>query len=580
MTTFAEIGVHGDLLKGIGALGFTAPTPVQEEIIPIVLNRKSDLVGLAQTGTGKTAAFGIPLVQQTDTSLQDTQALVLCPTRELCMQVARDLTDLARYVNGLKVVAVYGGSSIDLQISALKKGVHIIVATPGRLLDLLRRRMVDLSRIRTVVLDEADEMLQMGFQDELNGILDRTPDTKNTLLFSATMPKGVVDIAGKYMTDPIEITIGRRNAGSENVRHIYYMVPARQRYQALRRLIDFSPTMYAIVFCRTRQETKDIADKLVQDGYSADALHGDLSQSQRDQVMAKFHRRNLQLLVATDVAARGLDVNELTHVINCNLPDEISAYTHRSGRTGRAGKTGISIAIIHGREKFKIKDIEKLLQRKFEQGKIPTGHDICEKQLFNLMETMKQVAVDHDRIEPFLEAVTEQLAELDRHELIKRFVALTFNRFLEEYRHAPDLNVFVKESENKPAKTRKDKRSKRERQPEFSRFYLNVGKKDGMFAKRLIGQLNEATGSSGIKLGRIEVMNNSTILEADARFGMQVQDAFQDMMINGKIVSIELAREKRAKKENGGLRANRKPSKVGKSAGRKKAKAKTYLKSM
>lgn len=580
MTTFAEIGINGELLEAIDALGFKAPTAVQEEIIPILLNGKLDLVGLAQTGTGKTAAFGIPLVQLTDASSKHTQSLVLCPTRELCVQVSRDIADLARYVKGLKVVPVYGGSSIEQQISALKRGAHIVVATPGRLNDLLRRRSVDISMINTVVLDEADEMLQMGFQDELNAILDKTPVTKSTLLFSATMPKGVTDIAAKYMSAPLEITVGLRNAGSENVRHIYYVVPAKQRYQALRRLVDISPEMYGIVFCRTRQETKEIADKLVQSGYSADALHGDLSQSQRDHVMAKFRRKNLQMLVATDVAARGLDVNELTHVINYNLPDEIAGYTHRSGRTGRAGKTGISIAIIHGREKYKIKDIEKRIQRKFEQGRIPTGREICEKQLLSHMDDLKKVAIDHDRIEPFLDAITDQLADLDRRELVKRFVSVTFNRFLEEYHNAPDLNIFPMEKERKKAKPKKDKRSRDVRQPEFTRFYLNVGRKDGMFAKRLIGQLNEASGKSVIKLGKIEVMNNSTILEADSRFGMQVQDAFQDVMINGKIVSIELAREKRADKKNDSAQANRKTSKNNKLFSRKKSKSKKYSKSV
>ncbi|MBU0613680.1 DEAD/DEAH box helicase, partial [Patescibacteria group bacterium] len=358
MNTFAELGINNDILKALSALGFEEPTPIQAQVIPLMLDRQVDMVSLAQTGTGKTAAFGVPLIQLTNNKSRQTQGLILCPTRELCVQVSRDLGAFARYVEGLSILAVYGGASIDQQINALRNGIQIIVATPGRLNDLIRRRKVDISGVRYVVFDEADEMLQMGFQEELNAILAQTPKEKNTLLFSATMSKEVAAIASKYMSDPVEITIGQRNAGAENVRHEYYMVHAKHRYLALKRIVDYYPKIYSIIFCRTRLETNEVANKLIQDGYNADALHGDLSQAQRDQVMNKFRCKNLQLLVATDVAARGLDVNDLTHVINYNLPDDNSGYTHRSGRTGRAGRTGTSVAIIHMKERFKIKEIE------------------------------------------------------------------------------------------------------------------------------------------------------------------------------------------------------------------------------
>ena len=561
MTTFADIGVQGGVLKGLDELGFSTPTPVQEQLIPIALEKHIDLVGLAQTGTGKTAAFGVPLVQLTDSGSKKTQALVLCPTRELCVQVAGDIANFAKYVSDLKVLAVYGGEQIDRQINALKRGVQIIVATPGRLHDLIRRRKVDISAIRTVVLDEADEMLQMGFQDELNAILATTPDTKNTVLFSATMPKGVAALASTYMTDPLEITIGQRNAGAENIRHLYYTVHAKDRYRALKRIADINPQMYAIVFCRTRQETKDVADRLIQDGYSADAIHGDLSQSQRDHVMNKFRRKNLHMLVATDVAARGLDVDDLSHVINYNLPDEIGSYTHRSGRTGRAGKAGTSIVIIHMREKHKIREIERMLKRKFESCQVPSGHEICEKQLFSLIKKVKQIDVDHAKIDPFLPDIAQTLDSLDREELIKRFVLVEFNRFLEYYRNAPDLNASEGRGERQSGGSRKkhDSGGKRSDCAEFTRFFINVGKKDGMNPNRLIGQLNDATGTKSIRIGKINIKEDSALLEADSKFASQVLDAFQGQTINGKKVVVEVAGKKMAR-SSGDQPARQRPS--------------------
>lgn len=545
MTLFAELGIHNDILRALADLGFTTPTPVQEQIIPTLLARQVDMIGLAQTGTGKTAAFGIPLLQLTDTRRKQTQALVLCPTRELCIQVTKDMTAYAKYLSGITILAVYGGASIEPQIKALRQGTQIIVATPGRLHDLIRRGTVNISAIRTVVLDEADEMLQMGFQEELNAILAETPANKNTLLFSATMSGEVAAIAGRYMTDPLELTVGRRNAGAENVSHIYYMVQSRDRYAALKRIVDSNPDIYSIIFCRTRQETQETADKLIQDGYNADALHGDLSQTQRELIMNKFRRKNLQLLVATDVAARGLDVNDLTHVINYNLPDDASSYTHRSGRTGRAGKSGVSIAIIHMREKGRIKEIESKLKRTFQKGLIPSGQDICAIQLLRMIDTMKQVEVDHKQIAPFLPAITERLSMLDREELIKRFVSVEFNRFLEYYRKAPDLNVA--EGNNRQEHRKGYRESKVVKPParqKVSRFLLNVGKKDGVNPSRLIGEINEAVGNSSLRIGKIEMMNNSAILEADSNFAPQILGVFKNLMINGKLVAIKLANER------------------------------------
>jgi ATP-dependent RNA helicase DeaD len=542
MNTFTDIGVNDDLCKGLSSLGFDEPTPVQDQIIPLMLSQQVDLVGLAQTGTGKTAAFGLPLIQLSSKK-RHTQGLILCPTRELCVQVARDLTDFSRYSKGIKILAVYGGASIEPQINALKKGVQIIVATPGRLNDLINRRKVDLSAVRYVVFDEADEMLQMGFQDELNKILEQTPHEKNTLLFSATMSREIAAIAARYMSDPVEITIGKRNAGAEHVRHEYYMVNAKNRYLALKRIVDNSPDIYAIIFCRTRRETHDVANKLIQDGYNADALHGDLSQAQRDQVMKKFRCRNLQILVATDVAARGLDVNDLTHVINYNLPDDISGYTHRSGRTGRAGHTGISVAIINLKERFKIRQIEKNINKKFKQCRIPSGLEICKKQLVSLVDVVTTVEVDHEQINPLYAEISEKFAHLDREELIKKFVSLEFNRFLEYYKNAPDLNVSegTKKRHGRKEQQRGIKAVGFNGKQKFTRFFLNVGRRQGILPQGLIGKINGIPGVGRIKVGKIDIKRNSALLEADSRFAPQILDAFQQATINGKTVSIEVA---------------------------------------
>jgi len=543
MNAFADIGINNDILKALSSLGFQEPTPVQAQVIPLMLERHVDLVGLAQTGTGKTAAFGLPLIQLTNTKSRQTQRLVLCPTRELCVQVTKDLETYSRHVKGLRILAVYGGASIEQQIKALRKGVQIIVATPGRLCDLINRGKVDISGINYVVLDEADEMLQMGFQDELNAILDQTPSEKNTLLFSATMPKEVEAIANNYMSDPVEVTIGKRNAGAENVRHEYYVVHAKNRYLALKRIVDNCPNNYSIVFCRTRQETHEVGNKLIQDGYNADALHGDLSQAQRDQVMKKFRCKNLQILVATDVAARGLDVNDLTHVINYNLPDDLIYYTHRSGRTGRAGRTGTSVAIIQMKERFKIRQIEKKIKKKFTQCRIPSGVEICKKQLVSLVDVVTNVEVDHDQIDPLYAEISEKLGGLDREELIKKFVSLEFNRYLEYYKNAPDLNESdaPKKKYGKKESVRRESGNHSNRKQKFTRFLLNVGRRAGILPQDLIGKINEVPGVGRIKVGRIEIMRNKALLEADSRFTPQILDAFQHANINGKTVSIEVA---------------------------------------
>ncbi len=544
MNVFADLGINNDILKGLSFLGFQEPTPVQEQVIPLMLERQVDMVSLAQTGTGKTAAFGVPLIQLANSKNRQTQGLVLCPTRELCVQVARDLEAFSRHVKGLRVLAVYGGASIEQQIHSLRRGVQIIVATPGRLNDLINRGNVNISDVRYVVFDEADEMLQMGFQDELNAILAQTPAEKNTLLFSATMSKEVKAIAGRYMSDPVEITIGQRNAGAENVRHEYYMVHARDRYPALKRIVDNCPDNYSIIFCRTRKETHEVANKLIQDGYNADALHGDLSQAQRDQVMKKFRCRNLQLLVATDVAARGLDVNDLTHVINYNLPDDNAGYTHRSGRTGRAGRTGISVAIIHMKERFKIRQIEKNIKKKFKQCRIPSGADICKKQLVNLVDVVTKVEVDHDQIDPLYAEISEKLGALDREELIKKFISLEFNRFLKYYKNAPDLNVSGREKKRHGKKVYQhgEFHHNSPRKQKFTQFFLNVGRRQGIMPQGLIGKINGIPGVGRIKVGKIEILRNTARLEADSRFTPQILAAFQHAEINGKTVSIEVSR--------------------------------------
>ena len=545
-------------------MGYENPMPVQEEVIPYLLGNGNDVVALAQTGTGKTAAFGLPLIQKIEVKKRVPQALILCPTRELCLQIAGDLNDYSKYIDGLKVLPVYGGSSIESQIRMLKAGVHIIVATPGRLIDLMERKVAKLETIADVVMDEADEMLNMGFTDSINAILEKVPEDRNTLMFSATMSPEISRIAKKYLHDAKEITIGTKNEGSKNVNHIAYLVHAKDKYAALKRIADYYPQIYGIIFCRTRKETQEIADKLIQDGYNADSLHGELSQAQRDLVMQKFRQRHLQLLVATDVAARGLDVNDLTHVINYGLPDDIESYTHRSGRTGRAGKTGISIAIINLREKGKMREIERIINKKFIMGEMPSGKQICEQQLIKLIDDIEKVKVNDEEIESFLPGIYRKLEWLSKEDLIKRVVSMEFNRFLEYYSNAPEIetpSMNDRRSEREP-KGRKDHgsaREKTERKAEkgYTRLFLNVGKTDGFYANQIIELINRNMKKQRTTIGRIDLMQNFSFFEVAENQAQDVIKALKKVNLNGgrKIV-VEVAGDNNGKNDNGERRSS------------------------
>ena len=564
MKTFEELGVSPEILKAIKEMGYENPMPVQEEVIPYLLGNGNDVVALAQTGTGKTAAFGLPLIQKIEVKKRVPQALILCPTRELCLQIAGDLNDYSKYIDGLKVLPVYGGSSIESQIRMLKAGVHIIVATPGRLIDLMERKVAKLETIADVVMDEADEMLNMGFTDSINAILEKVPEDRNTLMFSATMSPEISRIAKKYLHDAKEITIGTKNEGSKNVNHIAYLVHAKDKYAALKRIADYYPQIYGIIFCRTRKETQEIADKLIQDGYNADSLHGELSQAQRDLVMQKFRQRHLQLLVATDVAARGLDVNDLTHVINYGLPDDIESYTHRSGRTGRAGKTGISIAIINLREKGKMREIERIINKKFIMGEMPSGKQICEQQLIKLVDDIEKVKVNDEEIESFLPGIYRKLEWLSKEDLIKRVVSMEFNRFLEYYSNAPEIetpSMNDRRSEREP-KGRKDHgsaREKTERKAEkgYTRLFLNVGKTDGFYANQIIELINRNMKKQRTTIGRIDLMQNFSFFEVAENQAQDVIKALNKVNLNGgrKIV-VEVAGDNNGKNDNGERRSS------------------------
>lgn len=543
MTKFEEMGFTPGILKAIQALGFDDPMPVQERVIPLMLEDERDIIALAQTGTGKTAAFGLPLVQTTDTKLNYTQTLILCPTRELCMQIAGDLADYARYTGNLKILAVYGGASIENQIRGLKKGVHIIVATPGRLIDLIGRGVVKLSGVGTVILDEADEMLNMGFLDSITEILGEVPEGRKTLLFSATMSPGIASVAGKYMNHPAEITIGTRNSSADNVSHGYYLVHARDKYKVLKRIADFEPDIYGIVFCRTRKETQEIASRLINDGYNADSLHGDLSQAQRDAVMQKFRSRNLHLLVATDVAARGLDVDNLTHVINFSLPDDSEVYTHRCGRTGRAGKTGISISLVHLKEKNILLKIEKRVKKPFKAFPIPTGREICGKQLFNWVTRLENVVTDHQEIEKLLPEIEMRLERLGKEELLKRVVSLEFDRFLNDYRHGEELIEPVPElrkSSGRPGKNG----SLEKLSSKYSRLFINLGKSDGFYPEQLIDLVNINTKGKKIPIGKIDLMKSFSFFEIENRFVDGLIGSMNNTRFMNRKVAVEIAQQK------------------------------------
>ncbi len=537
------MGFTPGVLKAIQELGFDQPMPVQEKVIPLMLGDECDIIALAQTGTGKTAAFGLPLVQATDTELNVTQALILCPTRELCMQITGDLTDYARFTGNLKILAVYGGASIENQIKSLKKGVHIIVATPGRLIDLIGRGAAKLSSVSAIILDEADEMLNMGFLDSINEILEEVPENRRTLLFSATMSPEIGTIAKKYMKSPVEITIGTKNASAENVSHAYYLVHAKDKYKVLKRITDFEPDIYGIVFCRTRKETQEVATKLINDGYNADALHGDLSQVQRDNVMQKFRVRTLQLLVATDVAARGLDVDDLTHIINYSLPDDTEVYTHRSGRTGRAGKTGISISLVHLRERHALQQIERKVRKPFKAIPIPTGSEICGKQLFHWLDKLENVATEHQEIEKFLPEIKQKLAGIDREELLKRVVSLEFDRFLDDYRYGEDLISPVLEKEDRFGKSGK-RDSWQSNNGNYKRLFINLGKSDGFFPEQLIDLVNKNTPGKKIPIGKIDLLKTFSFFEVEADYADELIGALNNARFLDRRVAVEIAQEK------------------------------------
>ncbi|MDR0894550.1 MAG: DEAD/DEAH box helicase [Prevotellaceae bacterium] len=543
MKTFEELGVSPEIRRAIEDMGFACPMPVQEEVIPYLLGDNNDVVALAQTGTGKTAAFGLPLIQKVDVRERTPQSLILCPTRELCLQIAGDLNDYSKYIDGLRVLPVYGGSSIESQIRSLKQGVHIIVATPGRLLDLMERKTVSLAAIRNVVMDEADEMLNMGFSDSINAILAEVPDERNTLLFSATMSAEISRISKKYLRNAKEITIGRKNESTGNVNHVVYTVHAKDKYAALKRIVDYYPQIYCIVFCRTRKETQEIADKLMQEGYNADALHGELSQAQRDTVMQKFRIRNLQILVATDVAARGLDVDDLTHVINYGLPDDIENYTHRSGRTGRAGKTGTSISIINLREKGKLREIERVINKKFVFGEMPTGTQICEKQLLKVIDDLEKVKVSEEEIAAFMPDIYRKLDWLSKEDLIKRMVSHEFNRFAEYYRDREEIEIVTdrRERGNRSNERAANKEGgSRKAEKGYTRLFINLGKVDNFYPRELIDLINKNT-TRRINLGRIDLMKSFSFFEVEERDAKMVVGALNSAHFNGRKVAVEIA---------------------------------------
>ncbi len=527
MNRFEELGISGDVVKAITELGFENPTPIQEQVIPVLLKQNKDLVALAQTGTGKTAAFGLPLTQLVDFNKRNVQALILCPTRELCLQITKDIKSYTKFLPNANVTAIYGGASIDGQARDIRKGSQIVVATPGRMVDMIDRRLVDIKLVQWAVLDEADEMLNMGFQEDLNSILSHTPKDKNVWLFSATMPAEVSRIAKKYMEAPHEITVGNRNQGAENIKHVYYVVHARDRYNALKRILDYNPGVYGIVFCRTRSETQEVSDSLIRDGYSADSLHGDLSQAQRDFVMKRFRAKTIQMLVATDVAARGIDVDDITHVINYNLPDEIESYTHRSGRTARAGKSGTSIVILNMKEFSKIRMLERMLGKKFTESKVPTGFDVCEKQLFHLVQKIHNTEVNEKGIEQYLPKIMEELKELSKEELIKRFITDEFSRFLDYYKNAADLNAHGSSE------------MKKERNVTTKRMFVNLGQLDDLDNAKLKQFINSYSKISPGPVVAADVRHTYSFVEVESALYDQLVAAMIGAEHNGRPVKME-----------------------------------------
>ena len=543
MSKFKEIGVAKDLCQGINEMGFINPTEVQEQSIPFLLLENRDLISLAQTGTGKTAAFGLPVIQKTELKNKYVQSIILCPTRELCIQICKDLESYSKYVSGIKILAVYGGTNIDTQIKSLNKGVHIVVGTPGRTKDLIKRKVLKLELVDKVVLDEADEMLSMGFKDDLDFILERTRDNRQTMLFSATISKEVKSISKRYMSDAKEISVSKINSGAKNIEHHIYNVSSRNKYEALKRIADFNPNIYGIVFCRTKRHTKDIANKFMAEGYNADAIHGDLSQNQRDEVMQRFRNKSLQILIATDVAARGLDVDDITHVINYSLPDDPEVYIHRSGRTARAGKSGISIAISNESERRKIKSIEKKGGIKFVNKDVPTGVEICSNQLYKMIDKIENVEVDEKQIKPFLKDIYQKLEWLDRYELIKRFVSVEFNRFLNYYKEANKLQ----------SKRSKKSEKKRGNKKSMTGFSINIGRKHRATPIDIISIINRALKSNDIEIGKIELNRYQSFFEIDKDFADELTSNIKKIDFRGNDIvlgtSIDLDEERPRRRE-------------------------------
>ena len=540
--TFEELGLISPICQAVGELGYEQPMPVQEAVIPYLLGEPIDLVALAQTGTGKTAAFGLPLLHKLAGTSQHNnlpKALVLCPTRELCLQIADDLAEYSKYLPNVRILPVYGGSSIEAQIRVLKRGVEVIVATPGRLIDLMERGAAVLDEVQTVVLDEADEMLNMGFTESIERILSSVPQERHLLLFSATMPREVATIAKRYLNKPKEITIGNKNEGNANIKHVHYMVSAKHKYLALKRIADYYPNIYGIVFCRTRKETQEIADALIKDGYNADALHGELSQAQRDYVMQKFRIRALQILVATDVAARGLDVNDLTHVIHYGLPDDIASFTHRSGRTARAGKTGLSIAICHSRERGKLRDIEKIIGSRIERVAMPSGKDICEKQLFNLADRLERVDITEDAtLEAIFPTIMHKLDWLDKEELLRRLMLMEFRRLLDYYEEVEDIDE-VGDSSRERGESDKKKRT-REAEEGMTRLFINFGKMDRMFPNKLIELINKCVPGR-VAIGKIDLMARFSFFEVAEEDAADVVEALSQYEVDGRRIVVDYA---------------------------------------
>lgn len=535
---FSKLGISDDVVNAVKELGFENPTPIQEQSIPVLLEGSNDFVGLAQTGTGKTAAFGLPLLELIDFKSNKPQALILCPTRELCLQIANDIKNFSKNTPNAHVVAVYGGANIMQQLREIRNGVQIVVATPGRMLDIIGRKAIDFSNVKYVVLDEADEMLNMGFQEDINDILSTTPDDKKTWLFSATMPAEVRRIAKNYMENPVELTMGTKNTGNVNIDHEYYVVRARDKYAALKRIVDFNPEIFAVVFCKTKMDTQEVADHLIKDGYNADSLHGDLSQQQRDKVMQRFRERHMQLLIATDVAARGIDVNNVTHVINYALPDEIESYTHRSGRTGRAGKTGVSICIVNSKEIGKIRQIERIIGKQFTKAELPTGFDVCEKQLFALVHKVHNVEVNTDQIDQYIPRIMDEFAELSKEEVIKRFASLEFNRFLEYYKNAPDLNASTEERGD-----RGDRGPRNFGNSDYTRLFINVGSVDDFTRGDLLGFVCNNGKISGKAVGKIDLKGVFSFIEVENDSVESLFNNFKDVQYNGREVRLEKTSE-------------------------------------